>query len=148
MHVLVQINRRWPGYAERYRVEKGSSRFCVGPEGKAEHRQRKAAGAPRLCSVESKVGFRRITICSSSGDIRMAPDRPGPQRPFDPVRNCSIAGRAASKVPKGCKAVDILGANACAMSYAECAYELQDAADFLLAPEITMPFAGAPTTRS
>jgi hypothetical protein len=40
--------------------------------------------------------------------------------------------------------LDILGANACAMSYVEAAYELRHAAKFLVAPEIAMPFAGWP----
>jgi hypothetical protein len=44
----------------------------------------------------------------------------------------------------GRKTVDIIGANACAMCYAEAAYELRDAADFIVAPEIAMPFAGWP----
>ena len=48
------------------------------------------------------------------------------------------------KVPDGKKTVDIVGANACAMSYAEAAYELKDVANFLVAPEIAMPFAGWP----
>jgi hypothetical protein len=47
-------------------------------------------------------------------------------------------------VPSDRKAVDIIGANACAMSYAEAAFELKDAADFVVAPEIAMPFAGWP----
>ena len=45
---------------------------------------------------------------------------------------------------KGERPVDILGANACAMSYAEAAYELKDAANFIVAPQIAMPFAGWP----
>jgi hypothetical protein len=40
--------------------------------------------------------------------------------------------------------LDLLGANACAMSYAEAAYELRGAAEFLVASEITMPFSGWP----
>ena len=40
--------------------------------------------------------------------------------------------------------LDLLGANACAMSYAEAAYELRNAAEYLVASEITMPFAGWP----
>jgi hypothetical protein len=47
-------------------------------------------------------------------------------------------------VQDGRKTVDIVGANACAMSYAEAAFELRNVADFVVAPEIAMPFAGWP----
>ena len=40
--------------------------------------------------------------------------------------------------------LDLLGTNACAMSYAEAVYELQGLAQFLIASEITMPFSGWP----
>ena len=40
--------------------------------------------------------------------------------------------------------LDLLGANACAMSYAEAAYELREATEYLVASEIAMPLAGWP----
>jgi len=52
--------------------------------------------------------------------------------------------RRGLNIADGRKAVDVLGANACAMSYAEAAYQLKDSADFMVAPEIAMPFAGWP----
>ena len=41
-------------------------------------------------------------------------------------------------------ALDLLGANACAMSYAEAAVELGGCADYLVASQIAVPFAGWP----
>ena len=42
------------------------------------------------------------------------------------------------------RAVDLLGANACAMSYIEAAYELSGVARYLVASQIAVPFAGWP----
>lgn len=42
------------------------------------------------------------------------------------------------------KPLDLLGANACAMSYAEAAFELQGHVDYLVASQIAVPFAGWP----
>ena len=42
------------------------------------------------------------------------------------------------------KKLELLGANACAMSYAEAAYELREATDYLVASEIAVPLAGWP----
>ena len=41
-------------------------------------------------------------------------------------------------------ALEILGANSCAMSYIEAAFELRNSAKYLLASQIYMPFAGWP----
>ena len=40
--------------------------------------------------------------------------------------------------------LDILGANTCAMSYAEAAFELRASAKYLVASQLSMPFAGWP----
>jgi Clostripain family len=40
--------------------------------------------------------------------------------------------------------LDLLGANACAMSYVESAYELKDSAQYMVASQISVPFAGWP----
>ncbi len=45
---------------------------------------------------------------------------------------------------RGGKNLDLLGANACAMSYVEAAFELQGSAKYLVASEIAVPFAGWP----
>jgi hypothetical protein len=42
------------------------------------------------------------------------------------------------------KPLELLGANACAMSYAEAAFELHGHADYLVASQIAVPFAGWP----
>ena len=65
----------------------------------------------------------------------------------DPLTMPELAkalNRNSLEVPEDEKTVDIVGANACAMSYAEAAYELKDVADFIVAPQIAMPFAGWP----
>jgi len=147
LNVLVQIDRRWPGYAERYRVEEGYSRFCVGLKGKRNI----DSGKPEVLRDFVRWSRKRfpakhylLVLWGHSYGLGFGRDHNDPLTLSEIA--ASLNGRRL-KVPTGSKAVDILGANACAMSYAECAYELQDAADFLLAPEITMPFAGWPYDR-
>jgi len=147
LDILVQIDRRWPGYPERYWIKKA----------------RKGEGRSQPCGT--LVGTKNI---NDSGD-------PGPLIDFlkwareeHPADNSMLVlwGHAyglgfgrdhgdpltipelakALKTEKGYE-IDILGANACAMCYAEAAYELRNAASFLVAPEITMPFAGWPYDR-
>jgi Clostripain family len=136
--ILVQIDRRWPGYPERYWIKKGQS---------------VPYGAPRNVKIPS------------SGDPRALKDFVDWARSEHPADHAMLVlwGHAfglgfgrdqgdALTMPELSKAIyagdkygiDILGANACAMSYAEAAYELRRAATFLVAPEITMPFAGWP----
>ena len=56
----------------------------------------------------------------------------------------SLTLRELSKALKPFRRLDLLGANACAMSYAEAAFELQESAKYLVASQITMPMAGWP----
>src|SRR4029453_8437709 len=42
------------------------------------------------------------------------------------------------------KPLELLGANACAMSYLEAAFELRQAVQYLVASQISVPFAGWP----
>jgi hypothetical protein len=45
--------------------------------------------------------------------------------------------------PRG-HALELIGANACAMSYAEAAFQLSNSAQFLVASQVAVPFAGWP----
>jgi hypothetical protein len=144
LNILVQIDRQWPGYAERYYVEKDFSRLC--PDKEAE--QMTDSGKPEVLSAFVKWGRTAypaehflLVLWGHSYGLGFGRDHDDPLT----LREIRHALKDVdAPIAKGRKAVDILGANACAMSYAECAYELQDAADFLLAPEIAMPFAGWP----
>lgn len=66
----------------------------------------------------------------------------------DPLDVKELAGalEAARNKPSGTK-LSLLGANACAMSYLEAAYELRECADYLVASQIGVPYAGWPYDR-
>src|SRR5262245_54153792 len=146
LNVLVQIDRQWPGYAERYYVERGKSRL----EAPLNGTRNINSGKPEVLREFVEWGRREfqaeyylLVLWGHSYGLGFGRDHD------DALTLREIAAsldrhRLEVPIPEDRKAVDILGANACAMSYAECAYELHDAADFLLAPEIAMPFAGWP----
>jgi hypothetical protein len=172
LNVLIQIDRQWPGYAERFRIEKG----------KGEKKGKSVPWKPlevRVRNIPDKDGCyfadANLEASTNSGQPKALRDfvadarKEYPDDYFllvlwghayglgfgrdhgDPLTLKEIASSLDPKapplnayIPTGRKPVDILGANACAMSYLEAAYELRHAAKFLVAPEIAMPFAGWP----
>jgi hypothetical protein len=194
-NVIVQIDRRWPGYSERYCVRKGSSelRGSFPPAGnlRAFLKTGDLAGLGEIYAPENAEGLHKLLGVEGNELERCLRDRdpdalhkafstgnPFVLREFvrwaraefhakhyllvmwghafglgfgrdhgDPLAMPELAKAldpTLLSVPSGQKAVDIVGANACAMSYAEAAYELKDVAHFIVAPEIAMPFAGWP----
>jgi hypothetical protein len=149
LNVLVQIDRRWPGYAERYVVENGISTQREPKYGEKNIN----SGKPEV--LRDFVAWGRtmfpadyflLVLWGHSFGLGFGRDHGDALTLPEIAASLDRQALKDSGVPIAPyrKAVDILGANACAMSYAECAYELQDAADFLLAPEIAMPFQGWP----
>ena len=149
LNVLVQIDRKWPGYAERY---------CIRGENKSDicdvmKDQKNDSGDPEV--LRAFVRWGRTMFPADSYLLVLWGHNYGLGFGRDHGDALTLRELAAAlnrqelgiPIPKGRRAVDILGANACAMSYAEAAYELRDAADFLVAPEIAMPFAGWPYER-
>jgi hypothetical protein len=141
VNVVVQIDRAWPGYPQRYCIEQGHS----------EPRPDKRLSRTKDMSTGESEPLRQF--------VRWT-------RKYKPARRYMLVlwghayglgfGRDHSNaltMPELASAlrscepspwVDLLGVNACAMSYAEAAYELREAAQFLVAPEITMPLQGWP----
>jgi len=141
--VVVQLDRQWPGGAERYRI-------------------RRRGSEPIPFEMTDRTPAR-----TSSGDKQVLKQFLMETRKSDEAKNYLLVlwghsfglgfGRdhgdalsiselkwALDEFARGGKKLDLLGANACAMSYAEAAFELQDGASYLVASEITMPFAGWP----
>jgi hypothetical protein len=183
VNVVVQINRRWPAYAQRYCVRKGWSeplgsfpenskveRFFKSPNPKVFGRlySKSSRAAAELRGVDHSdstalQGFLQRFLGTGNGNVlRDFVEWTQKWYPadhsllvlwghayglgfgrdhHDPLTLPEIAGALKSST------VDILGANACAMSYAEAAYELRKSADYLVASEIAMPFKGWPYER-
>lgn len=194
VNVVVQVDRMWPGYSERYRVWKGGSEpygsypsaenlktfFPTGdPTKLGEFYEKNAKLLWELFGVENENEFKKcfsdrdpdvLSKAFSTGNLFVLRDfvlwarDQFPENHYllvmwghafglgfgrdhgDPLTMPELATalKTSVNVEKDEKLIDILGANACAMSYAEAAYELRDAAHFLVAPEIAMPFAGWP----
>jgi hypothetical protein len=186
LNVLIQIDRQWPGYAERFRIEKvtGEKKGKVEDEKKGRSVPWKAL-KDRVRNIPDDNGRyisdAKLGAATDSGQSKVLRDFVAAAREKypddyfllvlwghayglgfgrdhgDPLTlkelarsldrkelNKQLAELGARQIAEDRKAVDILGANACAMSYLEAAYELRHAAAFMVAPEIAMPFAGWP----
>lgn len=140
--VLVQIDRKWPGYPQRYRVEPGVSLPLPDDDGLWDDREM-STGDPDSLRDFLDWSRRRfpakrymLVLWGHAYGLGFGRDH------GDPLTIPELA-RVLKEFGKNGK-LDLLGANACALSYAEAAYELRDAARYLVASEITMPFSGWP----
>jgi hypothetical protein len=148
VNLLVQIDRRWPGYAERYCVEDGRSHLCKTLYGQRNIKDPdKSTGNPKVLREFVRWGRRwgrtkkgrspryLLVLWGHQYGLGFGRDH---ENPLTLPEIVEALGR---------QRVHILGANACAMSYVEAAYELRGVADFLVAPQIAMPLAGWPYDR-
>jgi Clostripain family len=137
--VVVQINRAWPKQPQRYRVSSAGTRLVRANipdenmgEGKTLLKFLKwAKGAyPAkkffliLWGHAYGLGFGR-----DHGDGLTLSELTATLGKFQTLRK---------------KPLELLGANACAMSYLEAAFELRQAVQYLVASQISVPFAGWP----
>ena len=151
VHVVVQLDRNWPGTPEGYFIKKGVSTRLDMPPGKPTPTTRQRRTGTDLRSSgdrEALAAFLNWALTNHRADhyllvlwghafgLGFGRDH------VDPLTLKEI--RSALEAFGGSSRLDLLGANACAMSYAEAAFELQNSAKFLVAPEITMPFGGWP----
>ena len=144
-HVFVQIKRPWPQRPHRYEIKDGDSCLVngivaetnMGAGGTLEsflswalqHDTERQYGTEQYFLVlwghAFGLGFGR-----DHGDGLSLPELHDALKTFKSTRSG--------------KRIELLGANACAMSYAEAAFELKDVADYLVASQIAVPFAGWP----
>jgi hypothetical protein len=140
--VVVQIDRGWPGYPQRYRVWKGRSEELFDDKPLAGIRTM-SSGEP-----EALQSFLRWVRNHARADQYLLvlwghAYGLGFGRDHDDPLSLTELGKSLKEFAQAGR-LDLLGANACAMAYAEAAYELRHGARYLVASEITMPFAGWP----
>lgn len=140
--VVVQINRHWPKSAQRYEVTDGQTTLLKQLAGRTDMGDgqtlsaflTKVVATPRLqaknyCLVlwghAFGVGFGR-----DGGDALLLPEL---KSALDEFRKARMG-----------KPLELLGGNACSLSYLEAAFELKDVASLMVASQITVPFAGWP----
>ena len=154
VNVVVQIDRVWPGSAERYLIRKDE----VTPISVA----RKPPSIVPLSGVQRNPADR-----TSSGNPNVLLNFLEETRERFPDQNYLLVlwghsfglgfGRdhgdaltihelstALESFAATGEPLELLGTNACAMAYVEAVFELRNAAQYMIASELTMPFSGWP----
>jgi hypothetical protein len=139
VNVVVQINRSWPSQPQRYRITTGRSSLeqpNVTDEnmGDPQTLRNFLTWAEGAYPAESFF----LVLWGHAYGLGFGRDHGDPLM-LSELRNVLVA----FKQRRG-KSLELLGANACAMSYLEAAFELSESVDFLVASQISVPFAGWP----
>lgn len=160
VNVVVQINRHWPRAAQRYRIlpprpdkrERSGRSELIEQLPDDTDMGREATLRSFLMDVASRSEFDAhryfLVLWGHAYGLGFGRDHGNPLT----VSELKLAIDAFKKVRRsrgtvGAKTdgrLDLLGANACSMSYVEAAYELRDSAEYMIASQITVPFAGWP----
>ena len=164
-HVVVQINRAWPDAPQRYEIKKkrldGSARQIgesvhVGSEKSGLNMGDQQTLSQFLCWAVDRYPARHYMLVlwghayglgfgRDHGDPLTLAELTGALDGFGAARGMDKAtqnGSPSGRVDR--RPIEILGANSCAMGYLEAAFELRNHARYLVASQITVPFAGWP----
>ena len=142
--VVVQINRHWPKTAQRYAITKGKTLPAALPALTEETNMadEKTLSA-FLKSVVSNDEYRATNYCLVlwGHAFGVGFGRDGEDALLLPELRRALEALQESRSGKP---LEILGTNACSMSYLEAAFELKDVVSLMVASQITVPFAGWP----
>jgi hypothetical protein len=157
VHVYVQIDRHWPDYAQRYQIkgQQAVSRSIdkAASTGSPESLSRFLKWVLRTDKYERRqyllvlwghaygLGFGR-----DHGDALTIEELRGALETFKTSRKPKVKKRSGAKVSEG-PPLELLGANACALSYVEAAYQLRHVVRHVAASQIAVPYAGWPFER-
>lgn len=150
VQVVAQIDRRWPGQAERFVIGQGRSTIVPDPpRDPLQARSLRKKFDSRQAQLDRFLDWARtnyrarrymLVLWGHAYGLGFGREHGDDLR----LRDLAASLNAFAAARDGNAPIDLLGANACAMSYAEAAYELRSAAQFMVASEITMPYAGWP----
>jgi hypothetical protein len=154
VRVVVQINRNWPEMPQRYEITDHDAVVVVPnvPElnmGKEETLSAFLKWVVDTDPTDGKANDRGyiLVLWGHSYGLGYGRDH-GDGLRLDELKVALEKFRRHEKFqdhgPDGRRPLDILGANACAMAYIEAAYELRNHADYIVASQIAVPFAGWP----
>ena len=151
VNVVVQINRHWPRSAQQYEISSDGARLLTQLPG-ATNMGDGATLAKFITDVARNEKYRAsnyglvlwghafgIGFGRDDNDALMLPELRGALEEFNRAR-AEVEG---SGTPRP---LDLLGTNACTMSYLEAAFELRNVAGLMVASQITVPFVGWPYT--
>jgi hypothetical protein len=148
INVVVQLHRRWPKFPQLFRVSKdGSQQIVPDEEMRAvleapDADMSTGSAAPLKAFLKwvksdpaSYADHYLLVLWGHTYGLGFGRDH------GDPLTLEELKEALAEFKKPG---LDILGANTCAMSYAEAAFELRSSAKYLVASQLSMPFAGWP----
>ena len=143
--VVVQVNRHWPKTAQRYAISSGETTLLHPPlkgETNMGDRATLSQFVMDVVSNDEYRGYRARNYClvlwGHAFGIGFGRDD------HDALLLPELRGALCDLRKYRGTPLELLGANACCMSYLEAAFELKDVASLMVASQITVPFAGWP----
>jgi hypothetical protein len=149
VNVVVQINRHWPASVQRYRIKGGEagSELLVQLEGRTNMGDGVML-AEFLTKVAADESFFADHFClvlwGHAYGLGFGRDHNDPVHLTELQEALKAFRTARAKSGRKDEPLEILGANACAMSYIEAVYQLRDVAQCMVTSQITVPFVGWP----
>lgn len=148
VRVVVQIARNWPADPQRYEIIDKKAQLAVPNVPDTNTGDPKALASFIRWTIDEDVARDRaetnrryfLILWGHSYGLGFGRDHGDPLSLFE-LRE---ALDTFKHVHPGGRPLDILGANACAMAYAEAAFELRHHVALLVASQIAVPFAGWP----
>jgi hypothetical protein len=159
---VVQIKRKWPGLEHRYLIESGKPVTLLPPPPPSEPVKRPAPATTQASAAKNEQDIEK-ELQKSLEDFLQTGKRLGQE--LGAKHFCLVLwghayglgfGRDHGK-PLRLKAlaesirrgfgdppVDLIATNSCTMAYVEAAFELHNAATYLVASQVFMPFTGFP----
>ena len=169
VNVVVQINRFWPAKPQRYRIGDGQTTLVRADimdgepiaDGKSRKTARPQKNGANMGTKETLANFLQwsrhhypadryfLVLWGHAYGLGYGRDHGDPMT-LPEIRDAihmfrlPLDAKAQDGVPPAWPKLDLLGANACAMSYAEAACELSAEVQCLVASEIAVPLVGWP----
>jgi len=154
VHVVVQINRAWPAVPQRYEIrssrggKQGVSKFVdEDPRGTNMGKEETLTRFLTWAVPEFPADHYCLVLWGHAYGLGFGRDH-GDALRLDELRNALHLFRKQRQqdvAPEsGDGRLELLGTNACAMSYVEAAYELREHSEYLVASQIAVPYAGWP----
>ncbi len=146
--VVVQVNRHWPESAQRYEIIDKKTTFLKQLDGRT-NMANPTTLSEFLTDVVKDPKYRAHNYClvlwGHAFGVGFGRDE-GTALLLPGLREALVAfQRERPYKPTGTDGrLELLGTNACSMSYLEAAFELKDVVSVMLASQITVPFAGWP----
>lgn len=150
-HVVVQMKRAWPAEPQRFAIGERAFFGCLSDTA--------AVKTPKVIEMDQAETLRAflswaknafpadhycLVLWGHAYGVGFGRSHNEPLT-LKAIKDALDAfARGVGKDGKSGHKLDLLGANACAMAYAEAAYEFRDSAHFMVASQLAVPYAGWP----